>query len=404
MILKPLFLAESAQLSRSISEFNEDSSKTKVLQLQIAIKSISEWLTPLWECKAIERTEYPNDKFWGVGVGGVPDNIHHGTESISKLPCLVKIEKGLVFPRLNFVCIDFEYAIADRFAPTYSKFNEFAKGFHSHYFGYNKHSEVFEIDEGIDRFQPFFLPMQSFDHKGYTPIILSNHLHDKVYFHWFSGPMYILHVLNEIICALDNPILIVTYDLADWQIESIKFFFPKLSPLIAKFENPTLFRNLVYMVGEAAPATDGHYLSYLHRRAKEAKVYERNLKLMVTRNDSKGRRLLNQRELNSCLAKFGYQVVTLSDYEYETQISLIRASTHLVFIDGSSVFNLIYAKRRVSIGLIMIGADSDWRAIANNFGHSDIKYTLASKQSNQFGDFDLHLPTEKLQTLLSEME
>ena len=66
-------------------------------------------------------------------------------------------------------------------------------------------------------------------------------------------------------------------------------------------------------------------------------------RLYVSRNDAPNRRIVNDQELASALAKFGYRCITLSDRSLAEQAARFAYASHIISLHGAGLSNLVFS-------------------------------------------------------------
>jgi hypothetical protein len=402
--LNPIFL-EDISTRVTLDEFLATSGFL-TYQTQPKVEStIRELLYDYWESRGLVKiVEEANPKFYTDGLTACTTSTL-GTRVISGPTNIYKLRDAIVHIRLNHVEIAENQCVAERFGNR-DTFKENMERY-GYYFGYDKHTNTFMFDRHAPHFSELFLPLnQEIHHKQeQLAILVSNHLHDKVYSHWMAGIMRMLFEISPVFRNNTNIELVFTYSPMNWQLEILKYYFGTNQPNCRVIDRPTRFSNLLIACIGNDHLLNSSYLNFLSQVRSEVSESAGYKKIFITRDDSSSRRIANQRELNSYLLKSGYYNITLSEYRYDVQIEIIRNATHIIFISGSSGLNLVHAKPSTKIGIITWpGGEIGWKEILHLFGLFNINLCRADNSPNNDVEMNLNVDVKAFQGFMKAME
>jgi len=398
--LSPQFVAASATDLENISEFQRFSGLGRFQLSQSRTRPLEELLFPLWRTKNIPISASFEKTFFGFGVGGnVRNHLKSGT-IVNQGAChLYTLPNATVYPTHSTIALSDKTYVAEKYGANENELSDFINHY-AEFFGFCRQSGNLEIEESVERFEPYFGTRKDFSDSSFTPIFLSNHIHDKTFTHWFGIAVYALYLLKDLITEIRNPLFVVSYQLERWQIDTLSFFFQYNNIKLLTIDAPTNFQKIYFLHGVRGTFLDGDFLNYLYQREK--RIFPTvNLKLFITRDDAVSRRISNQKELNSLLLSRGYMPIRMGDYSTGDQISLIANSTKIIFVEGSTGINLLHAKTDVRVGMITYPGLSEWEFVLANFGIFQISKFQSEISNRHQAGFDLFIDLNRFEEFLS---
>ena len=97
-------------------------------------------------------------------------------------------------------------------------------------------------------------------------------------------------------------------------------------------------------------------------------------RLMISRNDADGRRILNWEEVQPVLTRHGYETVVLSAMSFDEQRRLFSGASHVVGVHGAGLTNILFAPAHAKVLEIlppMVATSAYWmlaRGIGQSYG------------------------------------
>jgi len=404
---KPVFLDT---LKKTNTELNKEDARSIVKTQSIVeperFQTIYNHLAPLWEAKQL-KTEVSQDFLFHVdGIGG---NSNHpgsnGSDYIQTRSTLcTTVSNATVYPILNLVEVGQGFLIADRFASSNESFYSFCQGPHGRYFGYDQSEDAFVFQDN-EQNAPIFKEQVQVSTPDHTPILLSNHLHDMVYAHWFAVGLEVVFQITKIRDAVRKPLFVIGYIPKSWQLEAIEHYFNEMNAAYTIIDRPVTFTELTLVsLGLPTVFLDGSFLRtlYLNASVRLRKFAKR--KIFIYRGQSKNRRITNQRELNTLLLKLNYEIHCMENYSFADQISLIASCEKIIFVEGASGMNLLHAKPECTVGIIAWDHQgrshpfaSCWHNICHNFGLFRTNVFKAEVKPVGGIDFDLEVDISRFE-------
>jgi capsular polysaccharide biosynthesis protein len=95
-------------------------------------------------------------------------------------------------------------------------------------------------------------------------------------------------------------------------------------------------------------------------------------RLMISRSDADGRRILNWEEIEPVLARHGYETVVLSAMSFDEQRRLFSGASHVVGVHGAGLTNILFAPTQAKVLEIlppMVATSAYWM-LATGIGQS----------------------------------
>ena len=355
-----------------------------------------------WELKGVKIPVPDGTRLRRYGVGEVGE-AKSSDETAFVGPCyLYKLYNATILPRMNVVLYR-DSVVGDLFGVDDEDYiNFFAR--YSSYFGVNySYTEMTISDDDSKWGNSLSIPAK-FSESEFTPILLSNHLHDFVYMHWTAFGLYKIYQLKSFLNTIKKPLLIFSYQPKSWQLEIIRFHFPSLHVTYTVTDRPTVFPSLYIVAHKQSALFDSSFLSSLYRKSAMQMSCVNRRKLFLTRNDGNQRRIINQRNINTLLVSNGYTVVTLTEYTYETQISMIASASSLIFIVGSDLLATLHAPVDCKVGMITAPTlDNSCSGFCANFGHLQvIPFFTDLVQEDQ--QINFHIDENSFQAFLKILE
>jgi hypothetical protein len=366
---------------------------------------VGEYLSNFWRekfgsIKILPRVEI---RYSATGAGG------HGTLShahiVRKDPITVfKVKNATVLTRNLHLLLDSDVTVMERFAPTEDEFYKFIMRY-GRFFHFSTDSFAFSIKDLPPLSERNRVVVNQIDGSSvasFTPILVSNHTHDSVFTHWIAGIVRGLYHAKEVLQKVPNPVLVFTYHPAPWQIESISYILREVELKYTVIETPTIFESILFISVGGDTFYDNPF--YLHLFSLREKIPNgRRIKIFIERSSSSGRNIVNQRQLNSVLARQGFHVVRLENYSFADQVILFSNASVVCFVSGSSGMNLAFSESDTKVGIITWSEeDNEWQAIASNFGLFDCHLFSAEAVFKTNGFFDLQIDCHRFDQFIRE--
>jgi hypothetical protein len=392
--LEPIFLEDIASPVGDISELVNSSGHQKLTlhrpQPDLAINH----LNPIWTAREVNLSDIrPTTKFFSerdYSRLSLDNTITSQSYVSLGCPTAYKIEGATAIPSLRHVLIGNGLTVSERFGDKSSFYANMDS--HGEYFGYSSQSDRFDIDLQHPHFQ-VFNNVKIFKSSDYIPIVLSNDSNDKCFAHWFMSCLCELYYLINVISQLERPLLVFSYQPLSWQIETIQHLFPSDSLGYIVITTPVQFPFAILVGGIREHWFHGSYFSFAYRAGKKISFNSRHTRIFISRDDAVSRRITNQREINHHLLRFGFSIIEMGKFTYQDQINLIKSAEIIIFINGSSAMNMIYASAHTKIG--MIGASGDypgtWSRSLANFGIFDLQFFEADRVSLDLSNIGYHI-------------
>jgi len=195
-------------------------------------------------------------------------------------------------------------------------------------------------------------------------------------------------------------LLIFTYKPKNWQLEIIKFLFPRLGAAWTTVERPIKLENLIIIAHKHSAFFDSQFLLHLYNRSKFTVQSSYPSKIYISRNGAKSRKIVNQRDINPVLIKSGFTILNLYEYPFEAQVALVSSANKIIYIAGSDVTMTIYAQPFCKIGVIShLSAQEASVEFCANFGHPHVKILTASVVVAD-SEFDLQVDFEEFRNFV----
>jgi capsular polysaccharide biosynthesis protein len=359
--------------------------------------SVGDQLSQFFDVKMVKREQSFSKLFhWDeVGGNGTPPCAVNITKPTGK--SLYKAHNCIVIPVNNLILQDTSI-VGERFGKTKAEYLAFLVRY-SKFFGYDRTTDSIRLPHDFKISELSTEQEVALYQNGRTPVLLSNHLHDRVYAHWFFFAIYQAWILNQV-RTIKEFVFIFTYVPLTWQVSSLYYYFGD-SVKYTIIDNPTRFPYLYFVSARSNAFLDGEFLSYLYSRGDRQKRKLAIRKLFLSRRDAKNRNLVNELEVNSVLLEFGFTSVVMSDYNFSDQISLISSATDIIFLAGSSGVNLIHADSNCRVTIVTFPGGTDpWKELCHNFGLFNVQQFVSTITPN--GDqFDLYIDIPKFREFLS---
>lgn len=116
-------------------------------------------------------------------------------------------------------------------------------------------------------------------------------------------------------------------------------------------------------------------------------------------NWSRGRRLLNESEVEQRVAQHGFVVVRPEDYKLRQQVRIFREARHVVGVDGSGLHNVLFAPSGAVLSVIDMHRINLWHAGVANVGDQHVSHLCADEVPGQ----GWYLPVDVLDQHLEEI-
>ena len=404
--LDPIFLEDIAIPVGDISEFLTSSGHRKLTlhrrQTDLAINH----LNPIWSTRGVNLSGIcPTTKFFSerdYSRLSIDNSITSHSYVSLGCPTAYRIEGPTVIPSLRHVLIGPGLTVAERFGDKTSFYYNMDS--HGKYFGYSCESNRFDIDLQHPHFK-VFQNVKIFDSPDWSPIIFSNDSNDKCFAHWFMSCLCELYYMISVISQLTRPLLVFSYQPLPWQIETIQHLFPSNSLCYMVINTPVQFSSAILVGGIREHWFHGSYFSYAFRAAERIPVDSKYTRIFISRDDAVSRRIVNQREINRQLIRFGFSVIEMGKFTYQDQINMIRSAEVILFVNGSSAMNMLYAGANSKVG--MIGASGDypgtWSRSLANFGIFDLKYFEADQVFLDHSQIGYHIDLALFEKWISHL-
>jgi len=226
------------------------------------------------------------------------------------------------------------------------------------------------------------------------------------YFHWIGDVLPLLEVH-----ANKNPgatiLLPSHYQNIDFVVQSVKLF-----GFTTQFIGKNEFAHCDQLIVSELIAPAGNYIPEVIcdvRSRVLSAIGSRNhqgRKLFISRKNAPKRNLINEKEVQKILLKFGFETVYAEKLNWQSQVKLFSEANVIVAQHGAGLTNMIFMPEGGK--LLEIRAEKDahnncYFSLASALGHG--YYYLESKTIRKDNDHigDMLVDTEKLSALLSEM-
>ncbi|MDB2262452.1 glycosyltransferase family 61 protein [Halorubrum ezzemoulense] len=150
------------------------------------------------------------------------------------------------------------------------------------------------------------------------------------------------------------------YDEPDWDI------FARDPTVVKKFVHPSHVRN---EHGVPDPAACRWLRERVLDRLDQRDTTGLPKRLLISREDARERRLVNERDVAETLAQFGFERVVLSEYSIPEQIALFRQADCVISPHGAGLTNIIYGEDLTVLELFSNDFYSHYYTLSNVFGH-----------------------------------
>jgi FkbM family methyltransferase len=140
-------------------------------------------------------------------------------------------------------------------------------------------------------------------------------------------------------------------------------------------------------------------------------------KLMISRGDTRGRRIVNWEEVLPVFARHRFEIVELAGLSTEAQIALFRDASQIVGVHGAGLTNMLFAPRDCAVLEILppLVAVHDYWLLASALGQhyealiaEDIEYPRPDyttwQHNDGYNERDLVVPMERLEAALTALE
>jgi capsular polysaccharide biosynthesis protein len=85
-------------------------------------------------------------------------------------------------------------------------------------------------------------------------------------------------------------------------------------------------------------------LAMLEKSFSPGRIDKKNRKLYISRRDSRNRKLENEEEVETLVASYGFEIVSLTGMTMAKQIELFSAATHVIAPHGAGLTNIVFCK------------------------------------------------------------
>lgn len=220
------------------------------------------------------------------------------------------------------------------------------------------------------------------------------------YYHWFN---YVLPKLKAIDALNLNTINVVINKLRyNFQKESLRLLFPHVN-LIETEKNQKIIVDDAYLP-ETSPAVPQKRL-YLKNKIHDDNS-KRDVKLYISRQKSRNRKLINHEEALKILEKFGFKEVYFENVSFEDQIELINSAKIIVSPHGAGLNNLMFAKNNpILIELLPYRRVHIFKHYFKLSASLNLKYycLIDSKKRYFRNRKNIHVDLLKLEKLLTDL-
>lgn len=165
------------------------------------------------------------------------------------------------------------------------------------------------------------------------------------YFHWLTEALPRLLVIHEKLST--TPVVLPCfYELTDYMQTSLRAFDIKTIYYIPKQEIYYAKKLLV----PSQTAGSGNYNVEIQRRLRKHLTdyfrdkcsVEKGKKIYVSRDRAKVRRVINEKEVQALMIKYGYSIVFFEDYKWLEQVSISMRANIMVAIHGGGLTNMLF--------------------------------------------------------------
>jgi hypothetical protein len=226
-----------------------------------------------------------------------------------------------------------------------------------------------------------------------TPILWVTDLWSLGYYHWFSDVIQKIIIVKNHLYHKDFVLLLpIEYSKLDYVIKSLSILKIKTEFInpdeIVNYNEPIIneFRNLML------------------RSISQPKL-EINERIYISRNKASRRKITNEEEIIPIIKKYGFKIIHTEDYDWETQLSIIRNAKYLMSLHGAGLTNMLFLKNSGTIIEIRKNGDSLLNCYfslssALNF---DYYYFLANAINNEDHHSDYIVNCTEFEQLLSNI-
>jgi capsular polysaccharide biosynthesis protein len=129
-------------------------------------------------------------------------------------------------------------------------------------------------------------------------------------------------------------------------------------------------------------------------------------RIYLSRQNSRWRRLINEKEIIEILGKLGFKAVCPETLSFEEQVKVFREAAYIVAPNGSALNNLAFSSPKVKV--LMLGQKNlfNWGAWFGAF--MELGYSISYLAGDAVGDenfkhADYHIPVSVMQAKVLEM-
>ena len=133
--------------------------------------------------------------------------------------------------------------------------------------------------------------------------------------------------------------------------------------------------------------------------AKKSKILLK--KVYIDRSDSTSnvkhlRTIKNDEEVKQYLSSEGFEIIKLSEYSFEDQVSIFNTAETIIGLHGAGFANIVFSKPNTKIIELKIkshiGKEIENLAISNDLSYRALKFDLVGEEStNQFGHINVSI-------------
>jgi hypothetical protein len=341
-----------------------------------------------------------------------------GYEFVHRSPSiLAALSDVVLIPDFSHLVVNSSHSIADVFGSMKS-FDQAMRS-HGAYFGFDLSTGLFDFNRvsHLENFTRNSISTRILTN-NFSPVLVSSDRNDNCLTHWLWNRIPQLLRASQLICQLKNPILITSYPLAKWQIESLAVFAPDLACLQIKVvSEAVLFDRIFTVFGSDNWFLDGEFIRSVKKIVDfDSQVKSDNLsqRVYLSRDDAATRRVVNEVEVMNLLDRYGFSKVIMTNLSFFEQARLLNSAKHIFFIAGSHGALLPFINNEAVVTVITNGYCPEllngWQLYAPNVGVDKICSISATPVSvnagdrasyNNFND-DLHLNIDMLEKFLEE--
>ena len=186
--MEVVHLRENSKEVIDITSPIEFSQTTRLTLIRESRDMLISHLTPFFHAKHIDPSQLVGRNLRRYGVGESGEGRTYTEEALVGPAYIYKIKSATVMPSMNFVIKD-NRVIGDLFGVDNEDYRDFILRY-GDYFGFNKNGMSVSINPLDSKWTSFSNPVTSLEQMPYTPVLLSNNIHDYTFAHWHAIGIY----------------------------------------------------------------------------------------------------------------------------------------------------------------------------------------------------------------------